>query len=207
MGDPPGADLRRQCPAALAACMLGRGLALGDVHAWSAARSSCAVSARPGPATGHGAMLHRATPHPTRACQVDLFIELGDIMPWTFACIAADTKEGVEKAKAEIVTGLKARGSVMRGHPAGREIRRVGDLAVQQHPLRRASRALLRPAQNTETLLNRLGSTEGGNYFLGGEYTLADVAHSTPYFRTINVLKPARGIDINALIKEHGLDR
>lgn len=56
-------------------------------------------------------------------------------------------------------------------------------------------------------MLNRLGSTDGGNYFLGGEYTLADVAHSTPYFRTIMMLKPARGIDVNALIKEHGLSR
>lgn len=61
--------------------------------------------------------------------------------------------------------------------------------------------------QQTEVLLTRFGSTEGGNYFLGGQYSLADVATSTLLHRAIILLKAARDIDVHAIIKEHKLDR
>lgn len=62
-------------------------------------------------------------------------------------------------------------------------------------------------AQIVNTSLERFGSTEGGSYFLGGTYTLADVAASTLFHRSIHVLKGHRDIDILALLKENDLER
>lgn len=61
--------------------------------------------------------------------------------------------------------------------------------------------------QQTDLLLTRLGNSEGGDYFLGGQYSLADIATSTLLHRAIILLKDARDIDVHAIIKEEKLDR
>ncbi|KAK2079004.1 hypothetical protein QBZ16_002694 [Prototheca wickerhamii] len=66
---------------------------------------------------------------------------------------------------------------------------------------------LVKNLKIANTTLERYGSTEGGDYFLGGFYSLADVAASPHIFRMIHGLKGLRGVDYMGLIQEHKLDR
>lgn len=64
-----------------------------------------------------------------------------------------------------------------------------------------------RTAQTANALLTSLGSSEGGDYFAGAQYTLADIATSPLYHRAVHLLKGHRDIDIPAILQEHKLDR
>ena len=51
------------------------------------------------------------------------------------------------------------------------------------------------------------GSTKGGAYFLGGDYTMAEVAAVGFIQRVSIVLPPARGVDLWQMLEEQKLDR
>lgn len=58
-----------------------------------------------------------------------------------------------------------------------------------------------------DKLLRTHGSQEGGDYFLGGTYSMAETA-TTPFVkRAVVVLPQVRDYDVMAAIKEKGLDR
>lgn len=55
--------------------------------------------------------------------------------------------------------------------------------------------------------LQRHGSREGGDYFLGGTYSAAETI-TTPFVRRMLLVLPAlRDVDVDAILKEEGLDR
>lgn len=55
--------------------------------------------------------------------------------------------------------------------------------------------------------LNRHGSEEGGDYFLGGTYSAAETI-TTPFVRRMLLVLPAlRDVDVDAILKQEGLDR
>ncbi|RMZ56596.1 hypothetical protein APUTEX25_004760 [Auxenochlorella protothecoides] len=67
--------------------------------------------------------------------------------------------------------------------------------------------ALVQGLKTANALLTSLGSSEGGDYFAGAQYTLADIATSPLYHRAVHLLKGHRDIDIPAILQEHKLDR
>lgn len=61
--------------------------------------------------------------------------------------------------------------------------------------------------QVLDAALRTLGSQDGGDYFAGGQYTLADIAASTRIYRPIVLVEDHFGMDVQRLINEHRLDR
>lgn len=58
-----------------------------------------------------------------------------------------------------------------------------------------------------EACLLRQGNDQGGDYFLGGQFTIADIATVTFLQRSLVVLPAYRDVDMWAIMEEHNLGR
>lgn len=89
----------------------------------------------------------------------------------------------------------------MQARPASREVRCL--LAATN----RCPAPLPLLPQALDGLLLAHGSSQGGDYFAGGHYTLAEVVATTLLQRAVLVLPAHRGIDVWQLIRDAKLDR
>ncbi|KAL6785483.1 hypothetical protein ACKKBF_B00440 [Auxenochlorella protothecoides x Auxenochlorella symbiontica] len=108
-------------------------------------------------------------------------------------------KGAAERAKIELFVQLQG-ASLFERSSAILKARTQAELAVAKAGFVDALKVL-------DAALRTLGSQDGGDYFAGGQYTLADIAASTRIYRPIVLVEDHFGMDVQRLINEHRLDR
>ncbi|KAL4421877.1 hypothetical protein ABPG77_003679 [Micractinium sp. CCAP 211/92] len=76
-----------------------------------------------------------------------------------------------------------------------------------QAKLAEATQQMAAALKVVDAFLLSQGSSEGGSFFLGGTYSIAEVLTTSLLHRAITYTKAYRGVDLWQLVQDHGLTR